>query len=99
MQHAKILILIPPETLHHYQTISNLDDETKQILNNRSMSVEEKWVQYREVLQKYLHIVQKPHPQQLRREMMMMIYYLLSPNFVCVKQIKTQIKTKFQHSV
>jgi len=32
----------------------------KQILSNKSISVEETWVQYREVLQRYLRVVQKP---------------------------------------
>lgn len=66
MEHAKRMVIISQDALekmhlHHQQatkvkdTASELDTEMFRLLNNKSLSDHDKWNQYQQVLQRFLH--------------------------------------------
>jgi hypothetical protein len=80
MENAKKMIIISPEDLQRMQnqpikssgrhavsdTVSELDREMLNLLNDKNLSDQDKWNQYQQVLQRYLHFAsQKRKPIQL----------------------------------
>lgn len=65
MEFTKKMILVDPDTIHRINqqenvqpnTLSLLDQEMKDIINNNKISDYEKWTLYNQVLQRYLNIV------------------------------------------
>lgn len=64
MEHAKKMLIVPVEefqrTLSAQQnstntTVSQLDSEMLKLLNNKTLSDKDKWDQYQQVLQRFLH--------------------------------------------
>lgn len=64
MNHAKKMLLIDPDTLGRLQqhaknpvnnTISSLDQEMSRILKLKQLTDDEKWLQYKQVLTRFLH--------------------------------------------
>lgn len=81
MENAKKMIIISPDDLQRMQanpethvkssgnksdTVSELDREMLSLLNNKSLSDQDKWSQYQQVLQRYWHFAsQKRKPVQI----------------------------------
>lgn len=80
MENAKKMIIISPDDLQRIQsqqnqvkpsgnrhdTVSELDREMLSLLNNKDLSDQDKWSQYQQVLQRYLHFAsQKRKPVQI----------------------------------
>lgn len=62
MEHAKKMIIIPQDMLQRMQhpptssdTVSELDSEMLNLLNNKNLGDRDKWERYQQVLQRYLH--------------------------------------------
>lgn len=77
MEHAKKMVIVPQEFIERMKNIDTnsiktprpsgtLDSEMLKLLNNKDLDDSEKWKQYQQVLQRYLHFAsQKRKPIQL----------------------------------
>lgn len=79
MEHTKKMVLDTPEVFERINqtselqpnTLSVLDKEMKEVLNNNKFSDYEKWTMYSQILQRYLNIInniRKPIPLPISEE-------------------------------